>query len=178
MNRVLPTEALELLRSVGDPVLELMPAAERSVECLRLKADLLPANVVPDPEKLYIAQRLYGQYTAEISGALLLAALPQSYATAYGAGGLGAHGQLETDLSLRIGRTAEFLVTVLQQGEDKVADQNRLWDWRQSTAGSSDDLPWVKCLNLRIRHQRVRDTLTSSTDTSVIELLTDTENVM
>ena len=179
MNRVLPTEALALLRSLGDPVLEKMPDAERSVERLRLEPDLLSAAVMPDPERLFIAQRLYGQYTAEISGALLLAALPQSYATAYGAGVLGAHGQLATDLTRRIGRTAEFLVTVLQQGENNADDQYRLWDWRRSTGASSDDaLPWVKCLNLRIRHQRVRDTLTSSTDTSVKELLSDTENTM
>lgn len=177
MNRVLPTDVLRLLRSIGDPVLAEIPEAERSVERLRQTGDLLPASVMPDPEKLFVAQRLYGQYTAEISGALLLAALPQSYATAYGAGVLGAHGQLRTDLTHRIGRTAEFLVTVLQQGKDNKADQLRLWDWRESSGAGSDlDLPWVKCLDLRIRHQEVRDRLTSSTDTSVIALLKDTQN--
>ena len=49
--------------------------------------------VQPDCEKLVVAQRLFGDYTPEIAGALLLAALPQSYATEYGAAVLGARGE-------------------------------------------------------------------------------------
>jgi len=111
---ILPQAALERLRTIGDPALERLSSKKQNFDKLRLRPDLLSATLELDTEKLFVAQRLYGDYTAEISGALLLAALPQSYATEYGAGVLGAHGQLSSDLTRRIGLTAQFLVTVLQ----------------------------------------------------------------
>ena len=51
-----------------------------------------------DPAKLQEAQRLFAAFGTEISGALLLAALPQSYATEFGAGVLGANAELERNL--------------------------------------------------------------------------------
>src|SRR4029079_12451317 len=162
------------LRTIGDPVLDQLAPAQRTFEKLRLRTDLLPQSVVPDPDKLFVAQRLYRDYTAEISGALLLAALPQSYATEYGAGVLGAHGQLTNNLTQRIGRTAQFLVTVLQQGDNTPDDQTRLWDWRCSNSATDvTDLPWARCVQLRLFHQNVRTTLASSPDDAVKALLGD-----
>jgi len=177
MKRVLEPDVLATLRTIGDPGLDRLRKAQRTFDILRKRDDLLPESVVPDPDKLFIAQRLYRDYTAEISGALLLAALPQSYATEYGAGVLGAHGQLTNDLSRRIGRTAQFLVTILQQGEHTEADQNRLWDWRCSKDVTAvDELPWAVCLRLRLFHQLVREQLISSNDDGVKALLGDENN--
>jgi len=174
MKRILEPAVLTKLRTIGDAGLDQLPSAKRTVDELRRRTDLLPQSVVPDPDKLFLAQCLYRDYTAEISGALLLAALPQSYATEYGAGVLGAHGQLTSNLTQRIGRTAQFLVTVLQQGENTADDQNRLWDWRCSKPGTDvTDLPWARCVQLRLFHQNVRKTLVSSTDKAVKALLGD-----
>lgn len=179
---VLKIDVLEKLRTIGDPILAKMPASQRTLKRLRLRADLLPATFEVDPEKLVVAQRLYGDYTAEISGALLLAALPQSYATEYGAAVLGAHGELTHNLTQRIGRTAEFLVTVLQKGPVKPTSQRRMWDWRESAdVDYVGDLPWAACMKLRITHQRVRDQLAAAIagpkDASHIKALLGEENV-
>ncbi len=133
---VLRTEVLERLRTLGDDGLKssgfVDPALIKIDDALRKfndlpKAELLPRAFKIDPEKLLVAQRLFSDYIAEISGALLLAALPQSYATEYGAAVLGAHGELTRNLTRRIGATAQFLLTVMQRGAD-AADQDRLWD--------------------------------------------------
>jgi hypothetical protein len=170
MNRVLPPDVFTTLCRLGDPDLENTPAEQRTLANLCQWPNLLPENVVPDPEKLVVAQRLFGDYTAEISGALLLAALPQSYATGYGSRVLVANGKLTSDLARRIGRTAQFLVTILQQGKDDDKDQNRLWNY-QASGEQTEGLPWVACLNLRLRHQVIRDSLTSSDDEAVMLLL-------
>lgn len=161
MSRVvLPVPALEKLRTLGDPVMKPLTPAQRTLSSLRKRGGLLPSSIVPDPDKLVVAQRLFGYYTAEISGALLMAALPQSYATEYGAGVLGAHGELQSDLTRRIGRTAQFLLTVMQKGADTPDDQNRLWDFNQWDGKAAvDRLPWATCVQLRIFHQFVRDEL-------------------
>ena len=183
MSRVvLPVPQLERLRKIGDlrlekllkdglPVLANVPPDRQTFENLRLRTDLLPRAIKPDPDKLALAQRLFGDYAAEISGALLLAALPQSYATEYGAAVLGAHGELTNNLTRRIGRTAQFLLTVTQSA-DKAADQSRLWDWRKSAGEKNvDHLPWAACVQLRIFHQIVREQLMSDTDPRIKELL-------
>jgi ER-bound oxygenase mpaB/B'/Rubber oxygenase, catalytic domain len=161
MSRVvLPEAALDELRTLGDPCLETKARENRTIQSVYDDREDLPGMVTPDRDKLVLAQRLFGDYTPEIAGALLLAALPQSYATEYGAAVLGARGELENDLTRRIGRTAKFLLTIMQRGADTDADQGRLWDWNQwRRKGPALALPWGACVHLRIIHQGVRDEL-------------------
>jgi hypothetical protein len=66
-----------------------------------------------DVRAFQTAQRLFGRYGTEISAALLLAALPQTYATRWGPNVLVATGGLVTDLRRRIQGTAGFLLRVM-----------------------------------------------------------------
>ena len=100
------------------------------------------APIEIDVDKLEVAQRLFARYGTEIGGALLLAALPQSYATAFGAGVLGANAQLETDLARRIRRTMLFLLTVMQPAED-AEHQLQLWDPAYTPTGDRPRSPTV-----------------------------------
>ena len=63
------------------------------------------------------ARGLFTKYGDEISAALLLAGLPNSYATAWGARVLVAHGDLVWALPRRVRQTAMFLMTVLTMDE-------------------------------------------------------------
>ena len=181
---VLPNDVLKKLRKLGDPSLDdwtlVDPdAVAPEFDVLRRRTDLLPETLNPEPEKLFLAQRLFGDYTAEISGALLLAALPQSYATEYGAAVLGARGELENNLTRRIGHTAQFLLTVMQPGANTADDQSRLWDWKASEKASLESveyLPWAACVRLRIYHQLVRNQLVAASADERIKHLLGTEN--
>ena len=171
MNRVvLSDEALDELRTLGDPSLQALPKKQRTIDGVYGHRADLPGMVTPDRDKLVVAQQLFRDYTPEIAGALLLAALPQSYATEYGAAVLGAHGQLVDNLTRRIGETARFLLTIMQPGQDTNDDQDRLWNWDKWEDGTGGDnasrlgapdpsLPWVTCAYLRLFHQMVRDDL-------------------
>jgi hypothetical protein len=164
---LLAPDVLPKLRTIGDLPLDDLElpsreAAEDMFDDFRKRDDLLPTTFELDPEKLFVAQRLFGDYIVEISGALLLAALPQSYATEYGAAVLGAHGELSHDLTRRIGATAQFLLTVMRRAPDSPDDQNRLWDWNRSIAEpkqSVTELPWAACVRLRLLHQVFRNEL-------------------
>lgn len=161
MSRVvLHEEVLDALRTRGDPDLNTKGLGPGCIAAVHKERKLLIGMVKPDRDKLVLAQRLFGDYTAEIAGALLLAALPQSYATEYGAAVLGAHGELQRDLAQRIGRTAQFLLTVMQKGADTDADQDRLWDWNEWDCEQDPlRLPWGACVHLRLIHEGVRDRL-------------------
>jgi hypothetical protein len=94
-------------------------------------------------------------FGTEIAGALLLAALPQSYACALGVGVLGANERLENDLVRRIRGTAQFLMAVMERaganGQDVL--------WRPSTYPASDragPAPWEVCTALRLYHEAIR----------------------
>jgi hypothetical protein len=70
------------------------------------------------------ARGLFTKYGDEICSALLLAGLPNTYATAWGARVLVAHGDLVWALPRRVRQTAMFLMTVLTMDEavDTAAD--------------------------------------------------------
>jgi hypothetical protein len=172
---ILPDVALDDLRTIGDPevgVPRAITAREEQLDHVRAdgvsaEASVLPATrtlaVAPidiDVDKLEVAQQLFARYGTEIGGALLLAALPQSYATAFGAGVLGANAQLETDLARRIRRTMLFLLTVMQQAED-AEHQLQLWDPAHPPTGdrAASPVPWQVCDNLRRYHALIRNNL-------------------
>ena len=67
------------------------------------------------------ARDLFVRYGDEISAALLLCALPESYAAEWGAPVLIAHGDLVWQLPRRIRQTALFLLAVLTDNDMRVA---------------------------------------------------------
>ena len=194
---VLADDALAALRSIGDPQMEGVlrtpkrtPVAIKAVlaeirgqggllafarseknSALLLRAATGQPEISLDPAKLQEAQRLFAVFGTEISGALLLAALPQSYATEFGAGVLGANAELERDLARRILGTAQFLLVVMQRAKDE-ADEHRLW---APDAGSKPPAlaPWKLCSALRIYHHAIRMQLEEkrTSDDAVDQLL-------
>ena len=113
-----------------------------------------------DDDRLEEAQHLFAAYGTEIGGALILAALPQSYATAWGSRVLWANSRLQHDLVRRIKGTARFVLAVAQRGDGA---QGRLWDptWEPVTDGlaAHPHPPWQQCVELRLYHQAIRERL-------------------
>jgi hypothetical protein len=184
--QVLPTAVLDHLRDVGDPEFNLQGVAAdlepapnvgyreeiaargilSSAEIIqntafrlakRSESSLQPSNIEINGEKLLHAQRLFSRFGNEISGALLLAALPQTYATQFGAQVLVEAGRLTRDLRRRIRGTAQFLVVVMQ-GARKAADAEA--QWRPVIIRNPDARrtppAWLMCAYLRRYHQAIR----------------------
>jgi hypothetical protein len=194
---VLAAPALAELRARGDPPLEELTASgkltpddlRRVREAVRVEGlhgvaatvvDDYPSlmavvgnvDIEPDPGQLRMAQRLFAQFSPEISGALLLAALPQSYATEFGARVLEANAELESNLVRRIRGTALFLMVVMQRATvnplvdseavvDELADHGGVDDeptlrlWKPDPLASGL-LPWKMCAALRLYHHAIR----------------------
>ena len=70
-------------------------------------------------EMIRQARDLFVRYGDEISAALLLSALPESYAAEWGAPVLIAHGDLVWQLPRRIRQTALFLLAVLTETDGR-----------------------------------------------------------
>ena len=178
MRSILPDSTLDALRTIGDP--ELTPSRRRSKELPaaalvsgeRTRLDsMFPKAVIAaatpaappidlDDDRLEEAQHLFAAYGTEIGGALILAALPQSYATAWGSRVLWANSRLQHDLVRRIKGTARFVLAVAQRGDGA---QGRLWDprWEPVTGGlaAHPHPPWQECVELRLYHQAIRERL-------------------
>lgn len=171
MRTIVPNIVLDLLRTMGD--VDAGPAGARTDPStlqtvreggLRVEAEHAGGGqpgisrtsppIALDVDKLAEAQRLFATYQTEIAGALLMVALPQSYATEFGAGVLGANARLDSDLVRRIRRTAQFLAVVMQPA-DNDEHQHQLWDW---TYPPPKDVPppWQWCTTLRSYHNAVR----------------------
>lgn len=159
---IVPAPLLDALREIGDPDLDAGTYAEPKKPPVEL-----------DAARLDQAQRLFAAYGTEIGGALLLAALPQSYATAWGSRVLWANATLQDDLVRRIKETAKFVLEVAQRGRDL---QGRLWDPSWRPAGDQpvvpDMPPWKRCVELRRFHQRTRVDLGNG-DATIKERLGD-----
>ena len=111
-------------------------------------------------------QDLFTRYGNEIGSALLLAALPQTYATERGAKVLVASSGLETDLTRRVRGTAQFLMLVMlatkaPEGPESYEscnsylqnDAERVWCCqRLDTSG----VRWRVCATLRVHHEAIR----------------------
>jgi hypothetical protein len=186
---VLSAAVLEWLRDVGDPALEKDAGSDEFAARIRGIGLLREADGIDDKtrdelatsshqalhdstvelngSKLLHAQHLFSRYGNEISGALLLAALPQTYAAQFGARVLTASGRLTSDLQRRIRGTAQFLVLVMQGAKDERAaiDQWTRHDARHWPSPCPP--PWLMTALLRRYHQairaRVKDTLDAGT---------------
>jgi ER-bound oxygenase mpaB/B'/Rubber oxygenase, catalytic domain len=109
---------------------------------------------------------LFHQYGSEIGGALLLAALPQAYATSWGARVLAATGHLQNDrpgdLTRRIRATAQFVTFVLgptgfvAEGDQSNGAIENAWDPRADNKGQA----FRSVMGLRLLHQVIRTILT------------------
>jgi hypothetical protein len=113
---------------------------------------------------------LFHQYGTEIGGALLLAALPQAYATSWGARVLAATGQLQDDkpgdLTRRIRATAQFVTSVLgpsgfvAEGDLSNGAIENAWDpWSEGKGQAFRSI-----MGLRLLHQVLRTILTEQPD--------------
>jgi ER-bound oxygenase mpaB/B'/Rubber oxygenase, catalytic domain len=100
------------------------------------------------------ARELFGRFGPEIAGSLLLAALPQAYATAWGARVLTTTTQLQSNLQRRIRATAQFVVTVMTAAPDG-KDVKTAWAPGNGSA-------WMATRALRVFHHFVRTVLKPS----------------
>ena len=190
---VLPNDVLAALRTIGDPweatqkhtgyqIAAVPPAGLAAMSpdnaALRHRLRRYAARVPLDHTKLAEAQRLFAKYGTEVAAALLLAVLPQSYATAFGVGVLGASAQLQEDPARRIRRTAQFVISVTERGATP-DDQRRLWDPDFAAAKVEDEFrPWEICEILRARHATLRAALLAEADGATeIKLLLGPENI-
>jgi hypothetical protein len=149
MDEVLSDRILDRMRTIGDPVVDeaveglkdthpstydvwLRAATTKGLSRF-LRGDWLQRNAarfavshlldpdreLPEPLKVTAASQLFARYGSEIAAALLLAALPESYASGRGAktllvhSALGAGGTVSTR---RIQATAQFVISVLTPG--------------------------------------------------------------
>ncbi len=187
---VLQADVLNALRQVGDPRPR-QPAppqriqdagklglhAVRATTALRTWLRYHAAEFDVDVEKLEIAQRLVRRYGTEIAAALLLAVLPQSYASGLGVGVLGANAELEREPARRIRRTAQFVIDVTTPGPMFSRDElGRNWDPTAGPAADGSFRPWETCEMLRARHDFLRSDLGSRAKTdSVVRALIGTD---
>jgi hypothetical protein len=191
MDTILTSDILDVMRQIGDPrfdaALSPIGADERNQDVKNarklglgfLKGDWLtqnarvyrfgdlldPPGTRPDPDLVKTACDLFARYGSEIAAALLLAALPEAYASGEGAKVLAQHSQLiQGRLSTnRILRTAQFVIWVLTPGPANVpintdrneykyqsfADTDRLW-------GAPDGQALRATLALRVMHSLIR----------------------
>jgi hypothetical protein len=119
-----------------------------------------------DWREVLCAENLFGRYGNEIGSALLLAALPQTYATERGAKVL-AGSRLESDLTRRIRGTAQFLMLVMMATSAPNVDD---YESRNAFTMSEDEqcnairdawqpedgIRWRVCATLRIYHEAIR----------------------
>jgi hypothetical protein len=168
-------EWLDELRKIGDPQLNstLLAAAKlfepedliKKVQTNRLLSECTELatsafTVVPglelDVDKVRRAQRLFATYGTEIAGALLLAALPQSYAAQWGSRVLVATTRLHEDFRRRIVGTAQFLV-IAMRGADSDRQAREFWTQPDREAEKvSMHTPWKACLAVRLYHEAIR----------------------
>jgi hypothetical protein len=175
MTQVIALEDLKVLRRIGDPGFDRARAhrAERGAppapvlgrlahpperEVASRAGGVELGNVEPDPDRLLRAQYLFARFGPEIAGALLLAALPQSYAAPWGSGVLVASAGLHRDFRARILGTAQFLLLVTRgaQNRDEAA---RFWDPAGEATDDGRPAPWAVCHHLRHIHQQIRANL-------------------
>jgi hypothetical protein len=102
--------------------------------------------------EIKVAQALFATYGREIAAALLLAALPQTFACQFGAPVLTATGQLTQNLQARIRGTAQFLLRVMlaDQDDDTYDKEQPEQQWAE------DGAAFKAALALRLFHASTR----------------------
>jgi hypothetical protein len=192
METLLTSDILDVMRKVGDPrfdqALSSIPddVQERLIKNARkdgldfLRGNWLAYNspvygfgdllyttaTLPDPDLVKTACDLFARYGSEIAAALLLQALPESYASGEGAKVLAQHSQLAEGGTLstkRILATAQFVIWILTPGPANASvnrdlnvykypsfdDTSRLW-------GPGTGQALRASLALRVMHSLIR----------------------
>jgi hypothetical protein len=191
LRRPFPDATLKALRTIGDPNLAdqrigdvnsyfadvaafgldvaLAESGVKDIVMVEAQSDfdeamaVLESYGIEPAVAITRARGLFTKYGDEICAALLLAGLPNSYATEWGARVLVAHGDLVWALPRRVRQTAMFLMTVLTMDEtaDAASDPAATSTIVETAAG------------LRLFHHVLRSQLQD--DTRVLEAL-GTEN--
>ena len=191
MDTLLTSDILDVMRQIGDPRLDAalspMGADEKNQDVKDARKDGLASlmgvwltdnaktyrfedlldtsGTLPDPDLVKTACDLFARYGSEIAAALLLAALPEAYASGEGAKVLAQRSQLANGSlsTTRILRTAQFVIWVLTPGPANVPintdlnwykyqsfdDTKRLW-------GAKDGQALRATLALRVMHSLIR----------------------
>ena len=133
--------------------------------CTNQLGEALPAVEGADWAEVLHTQDLFSRYGNEIGSALLLAALPQTYATERGAKVLVGSSGLTRDLTRRIRGTAQFLMLVmLATSAEKDVESyetcnaftpDRVRAVRDSWQPQSG-VRWRVCATLRVHHEAIR----------------------
>jgi hypothetical protein len=131
------------------------PVGNAAFEHWRLTApDRFDVDATDLWPQIQMARRLFVKYGDDIAAALLLAGLPELYATAWGAPVLVAHGDLVWHVQRRIRQTAQFLLDVLS-GEQPSAEDVR--NGREIDSGT--ERLRSAAVAIRYFHQRLREQL-------------------
>jgi hypothetical protein len=201
---VLTPKVLDGLRLVGDPGLATgLPPASRDLARYQSGGQGNGGRPAMDPDVATAAERdandylkhvqdrygakpghlilqardLFVRYGDEISAALLLSALPESYAAAWGAPVLIAHGDLVWQLPRRIRQTALFLLAVLTDAGPNVTRRDPTAPSPPVTAApvlrseeparvvNPDSTLFQQCVWLRQFHAGIRQDLSDPTST-------------
>jgi hypothetical protein len=109
--------------------------------------------------QIQMANRLFEKYGDEVAAALLLAGLPELYATQWGAPVLVAHGDLVWHVQRRIRQTAQFLLDVLSSQQPTSADVAK----GEEIVSGTERLRSA-ALAIRYFHQRLREQLLKAPD--------------
>jgi hypothetical protein len=170
---LLPDTWLDDLRAISDPEVEdvlrqddvqALLDGTRAHGLLSEKTSLAERafRVVPqvevDAHKLLHAQRLFATYGTEIAGALLLAALPQSYAAQWASRVLVATTRLHDDFRRRILGTAQFLAIAMRGAKDE-PQVRKFWTKPDDPVDAPMSTPWKACLAVRLYHDAIRKDL-------------------
>jgi hypothetical protein len=115
--------------------------------------------VSPPLEELSRARALFYEYGTEICAALLLSALPEAYASAWGSRVLVSAGQLQSDLTRRIRATAQFVLQVLAPAGDLTAA------WAKEGPAAQE------VANLRLFHHITRTLMMDKSDPELVASL-------
>jgi hypothetical protein len=87
--------------------------------------DRFGVNTIDLAEQVQEGRRLFEAHGEEIAAALLLAGLPELYATQWGAPVLVAHGEFVWHVQRRVRQTAQFLIDVLSREQpDENGDES------------------------------------------------------
>ncbi len=137
-------------------------------------SEVLPSFPI---NELNQTRSLFHQYGTEIGSALLLAALPQAYATSWGARVLAATGHLQNDqpgdLTRRIRATAQFVTFVLgpsgfvAEGDPSNGAIENAWDPWSPGKGQA----FRSVMGLRLLHQVIRTILTTQENETAKEAI-------
>ncbi len=192
METLLTSDILDVMRKIGDPHFDYevslidVAVKDQLIKNARkdglavLMGDWLTNNArpchfedllnnpdtLPDPDLVSTACDLFARYGSEIAAALLLAALPEAYASGEGAKVLAQHSQLVEAGTLstkRILATAQFVIWILTPGPANVPVNTDL-NWYRYQSFVDTDRLWGApagqalraSLALRVMHALIR----------------------